>query len=880
MRLRLFFSRLLSALRQRKLDENLDAELHEHLRLLTEANVRRGMNSKEAAQAARREFGGLEQTKEAYRNAGGLAWFENFLRDARHGVRLLRRSPGFTFVTVLTLALGVGASSAMFSVVRGILLKPLPFPEPGSLVVIYLHGRGLDRGILGTADFLALEQRQNSFEHVAAFSPSSMGITLTGLGAPQVIPGMYVTSDFFSVLGVQPSIGRGFAPAEGKPGGAFSVVVSRRFWEQFLHADPAVLGRNLTLDGKNYSVVGVMPPGFQFGPSRDLWPALELKPPEGRPPFWLVTIGRVKRGLSQQAAEADSGRIARQVHEQFPQSDDNDAVLVPMKHVFTSDARDPLLILFAAVGFVLLICLVNVANLQLSRSTTRFKEMAIRTALGAGRGRLMVQLLTESVILATVGSALGVALAYYCVRTLPALIPDVLPRIAEIAVDGRVLLFSGVIAVISGILFGVVPAFVSSSSAGDTLREASRATISGRTTRRLHNGLVVAEFSLAVIVLAGAGLLIRSLLQLQAVNPGFQPAHILTGFVSLPDERYAKASQVTAFYEDLLERIRTSPGVENAAIALSLPPNLLELTNPFHIEGHPEVPGQAAPAVAEIPISANYFQTLGVPLLRGRYFSATDQSPGTHILIINESMAQRYFAGEDPIGKRVQTGEANPKADWYTIVGIVGNVKYEGLGQKDDATMYVPYFDSGWCPWFVHSLYVVVRSSASAENAVSAVQSALWSLDNQLPLIRVRTMDQLLYESVASSRLRAVVFGVFAAFALLLAMVGIYGVMAYSVSQRTNEIGIRVALGAERAEILTLILKHAFVLTTTGLLLGVGGAIILTRYLSTLLYGVKPTDPLTFAAVSLLLATVALLASYLPARRAVRVDPLVALRYE
>jgi predicted permease len=878
--LRILAHRLRSLFAWRRTERELDAELRAHLELLQQENIRKGLSREEAAQAARREFGGLEQTKEIYRDQRGLPFVSNFLRDARHSMRILRRSPGFTVVAVLTVALGVGTSSAMFSVVRGVLLKPLPYPEPGRLVMIYLHGRGLDRGIMGNADFLALHERQQAFEHVAAFSPSMMGITLTGLGAPQMIPGMSVTPDFFSVLGVQPVLGRGFLPDEGRPGGPLSVVVSHHFWEEFLHRDPDIASRRLMLEGKSYAVVGVMSPSFQFGPPRDLWLVLQLQPPQARPPFWLVPIGRLKQGVSQAAAVTDATRIARQVQQQFPRSEDTDAIIVPMKEAWVGDTREPLLILFAAVGFVLLICVANVANLQLSRSSARMKEMAIRTALGAGRGRLMIQLLTESVILAIVGSVLGLGIAYYGLRVLSAFGPDVLPRMQEIAIDTRVFLFAGAVAVATGILFGLAPASVTSLSLGGTLKEGSRGVSSGRATRRLHNALVVVEFSLALMVLTGAGLLLRSLSELEAVNPGFNPSHIFTALISLPDQRYAKASQVTSFYEQLLEHIKNSPGIENAAIALSLPPNLLELTNPFHVEGHPDVPGQPAPAVAEIPISAGYFQTLGVPLLRGRYFSDADRAPGTHVLIINESMAQRYFPGEDPIGKRVQTGEADPKADWDTIVGVVGNVKYEGLGTKDDATMYVPYFDSGWCPWFVQSLYIVVRTRVAPERALSALQSAVWSLDNQLPLARARTMDQLLYESVSSARLRTVIFSIFAALALFLAMVGIYGVIAYAVSQRTNEIGIRVALGAGRLGILKLILKQVFTLTLAGLGIGVAGAVVLTRYLSSLLYGITPTDPLTFAVVSTTLAAVALVAAYIPARRALGVDPLVALRYE
>ena len=433
----------------------------------------------------------------------------------------------------------------------------------------------------------------------------------------------------------------------------------------------------------------------------------------------------------------------------------------------------------------------------------------------------------------------------------------------------------------TGILFGLVPALRSAGSpVGESLKEGSRTATSGRSSRRLHGALVVAEFALALIVLTGAGLLIRSLSQLESVNPGFNTSHLVTALLTLPRERYAKAPQVISFYDQLFERVKNSPGVEAASMAMSLPPNLLVLTNPFHIEGKPDAPDQPAPAIAEIPVGTDYFATLGIPLFRGRLFSEEDRSPATHVLVINEVMARRYFPNQEPVGIRVQTGEYNPKGDWYTIVGVVGNVKYEGLGEKDQPAMYVPYFDSGWCPSFAREMYVVVRSSSAPEKAVSALQSAAWSLDNELALAHVRTMDQLMYDSVASSRFRAVLFAVFAALALVLAMIGIYGVMAYAVSQRTHEIGIRMALGAHRMNILRRILREGAGLALLGVAIGSVVALALSRTLAGLLFGVHVTDPVTFVTVAALLFGVALAACYIPARRAMGIDPMVALRYE
>jgi predicted permease len=880
-RMRAWLLRFGALFRKELRERELGAELDSHLQMHIEDNLRAGMSPEDARREAYMKLGGVEQTKENYRERRGFPLVETFLQDSRYASRMLSKSPGFTAVAVLTLALGIGANTAIFSVVNGVVLKPLPYRQPDRLMSLFLHGRGLDRGVMGVSDFLALDERQKVFEQVAAFSPSTIGFTLTGLGSPQMIPGTSVTSDFFSVLGIQPVLGRSFLPAEGRPGGHLSVIVSHRFWEQFLHADPAAIGSTINLDGKSYTVIGILPLGFHFGPHNELWPILQFQPARQRPPYWLLTIGRLKPGISETQAAADASLIAKQVHEQFPLSDDTSTIVVPLKDLMVGDSSEALLILLCAVGFVLLIAVVNVANLHLSRSGSRVREFAIRSALGAGRRRLMCQLLTESLILAALGGVVGLAIAYGGVRTILALSPDALPRIEEIAVDGRVLAFTSLIAIITGILFGLIPALRSAGSpVGESLKEGSRLATSGRSARRLHGALVVAEFALALVVLTGAGLLIRTLSQLEAVNPGFNSTHLVTALLTLPKGRYANAPQVTSFYEELLGRVKNTPGIEAASIAMSLPPNLLELTNPFHIEGKPDAPGQPAPAVGEIPVGTDYFATLGIPLFRGRLFSDQDRSPATHVLVINENMARRYFPDRDPVGTRVQTGEYDPKGDWYTIVGVVGNVKYEGLGEKDQPTMYVPYFDSGWCPWFTREMYVVVRSASDPEKVVSALQSAALSLDNQLALAHVRTMNQLLHESVAGSRFRAVLFGVFATIALVLAMIGIYGVMAYSVSQRTREIAIRVALGAHRMNILRTILCEGAVLALLGVATGFVVALALSRALAGLLFGVHAADPVTFVAVSALLLVVALAACYVPARRAMRVDPIVALRYE
>jgi putative ABC transport system permease protein len=471
--------------------------------------------------------------------------------------------------------------------------------------------------------------------------------------------------------------------------------------------------------------------------------------------------------------------------------------------------------------------------------------------------------------------------AYGGVRAILAFNPGILPRMDEVTVDVPVLAFTAAIALLSGILFGLAPSLHSLvASVNEWLKQGSRSATSSRASRRPHNFLVIAEFSLALVVLVGAGLLIRTLYKMQAVSPGFNSDRILTALVNLPDPRYAKAADVIAFYDQLLERINGSPGVESSAVALSLPPNLLALTNPFHIEGRPEAPGQPAPAIPEIPISDGYFRALGVPLLRGRYFTPADRAAGAHFLIINENMARHYFPGEDPVGKRLQTGEYDPKAPWETIVGVVGNVKYEGLDTQDTPAMYVPFHDSGWCPWFVRSMFIVVRGSSSTDPAAAAIRSAVNALDKQLPVIRVRTMDELLYSSVAGSRFRAVLFGLFAALALILAATGIYGVVAYSVSQRTQEIGVRMALGAPRANVFGLIVKLALRLALVGVGIGLCASLALSQLMSSLLFGVSPHDLSALGGAAALLTLVALAAGYIPAYRAMRINPTIALRGE
>ncbi|HXT73202.1 MAG TPA: ABC transporter permease [Candidatus Angelobacter sp.] len=874
--------RLRSLFRRHQADQELDQELRYHIEEKTAQNIAKGMSPQEARRAALLEMGGIEKRKEECRDTRKVNWLRDLLQDLRYGLRMLRKSPGFTAVAVLTLALGIGANTAIFSVVNAVLLKPLPYPGANRVVMVFLHDSSLQvRGNLGGADFLALEEQQQSFESVAAYS-SSDGFTLTGDGEPEEIPGGKVTAHFFAVLGVKPMLGRTFSLGEDRVGQPLTVVVSYKFWREHLRSAPQAIGRSITINQENFVVIGVMPATFHFGDQStdQLWPIMQMQTPHQRPPYFLAVFGRLKPGVSLAMASTDATRIAQSVTRQYPLSAVANATVVPMKEIVVGNSRVSLLTLLGAVGLVLLIAVVNVANLQMSRATARQKEIAIRSALGAGRLRLVRQLLTESFLLGAIGGALGLALAYEGVRAITILGAEIIPRIDEVAVDSHVLAFTVAAALLSSILFGLAPASrVRASRLDESLKESGRGGGEGSRSRVLHNALVVVEFSLATVLLIGAGLLIGSLARLEAVSPGFQPEHILTMQVALPPVHYMQANLTTAFYRQLLEKIQAMPGVQSAAVGMSLPPNLLEIENPFHVEGQSYLPGKSTTLAEEIPISEGYFRTLGVPLIAGRFFTNEDSAPGHHSLVINQTMADRYFGG-DAVGKRVQTGDADPKSTWETIVGVVGNVKYEGLNEKDQPTMYVPYYSDGWAPWFVRSMFVIVRTPADPRNITASVRSAISSLDSTVPLARIRTMDELLSESVTSPRFATILLGGFAALALVLGAIGIYGVMSYAVAQRTHEIGVRLALGAQRSNVLRMVLGSGAKLAFVGIAIGIGASLAFTRFLSTLLFGVSPTDPLIFSGVAIVLTLVALLACYIPARRAMRVDPMVALRYE
>jgi putative ABC transport system permease protein len=880
---RSFTAGLKELLRRDKTESELNEELNAYLQNAADAKVQAGATPEEALRSARLEMGGMESVKHQVRTAGWESALEVFAQDVRYGVRILLKSPLFTAVALTTIAIGIGANTAMFSLVDAILLRPLPYPDPQRLIVVGTHQRD-ESGMsaMGTADFLAWRDHQHSFEQVAVLDGAGSSFALSGMGAPEQIPGVGVSANFFSIFGVAPLKGRGFNPGEDLPGAPGVVVISEQFWRDHLGSDPEVLNRTLTLNGKQHTIVGVMPAGFRF-PSRrpvDVWAIHTLNPPTSRPPYGLIALGRLKPGISIRQAEAELDQIAAQVTAQFPSSQELVGVMMPMKEWMVRDFSTALLVLLGAIGLLLLIAVVNVANLLLARATARQREVAVRMALGASRKRVVRQLLTESAVLSLLGGVLGLLLAWLAVRAFLAFGPGQMPRLNEVGINSGVLLFTFVICVGSGILFGLAPAIeISRPSLADPLKDTTRSS-SPASAHRTHRALLVFEVALSLLLMIGSGLLIRSFVRLSDVNPGVQADHVITAAISLPN-KYAEP-QIQQFWQQFLEKAGALPGVKAAGITMSLPPNLLEITNPFTVEGQGYDRHRQSQLAEEMSVSPDYFRALGIPLMKGRFFSPSDRVAGEKdpmIVIINETMARQYFKGKDPIGRRIQTGDPDPKSPWETIVGVVGDVKYSGLDSAPGPTIYVPYNENAWAGW-AREMYLVVRSTGNAPDLVPAIRTQLASMDSTLPLAQVHTMEELLDESLVQQRFRTWLISGFAALSLLLSAIGLYALISYSVSQRTREIGVRVALGAQRSNVLGMVLKEGLQLLMFGLLLGLVGAFSATRIMRSLLYSTSATDALSFIATSLTLVAVALLACYIPARRATKVDPMVALRYE
>ena len=805
-----------------------------------------------------------------------------FLQDLRHGARLLLRSPGFTLVAVAALAIGIGATTAIFSVIHTLLIEPLPYKDADRLAIVWEHNLPRDRknNVVSPGNFIHWREMQRSFLDMAGISGSvglSFKVTITGAGEPEEVPMQLVTASFFPVLGVNPVQGRPFTAEEDKPNSRVAVI-SDRLWKRKFSGDTGLLNRTVTIGGHAYTVVGIMPPGFSYlDKTVDVWLPMgfnaQARTPRGR---WMNVAARLKPGVTFEQAQQDMTRVHAALTQMFPDFNTGwTARVVPLREELTGKVRPALLILAAAVGFVLLIACANVANLLLSRATSRQRELAVRAALGAGRGRIVRQLLAESLVLAAAGGVGGLLLAWWALNLLRAVVAEKLPiqRLEAVGVDGWMLAFTLGASILSGVLFGIVPALTASGPAlNDALRDGGR---SGSTARgnRVRAAFVVTEIALALMLLVGAGLLIRSFMHVLNTNPGFESERTITMDVAVPGSRYPEATNRIEFFTRLLDRASALPGVHAAGAISFLPLAGMGAATAYEVVGQPPPP-KGEDHVCDVRVATNgYFEALRIPLLRGRWFNENDANDVKNRVIINEAMARRHWPGEDPIGKRIKVYWNDTRED--EIIGVVGDVRQTTLEEAPRATNYWPYARFPY-----NGMTLTIRTAGDPTSIVRSVVAIVRDQDPQLAVADIRTMEQVVSDSIAERRLTMTMLTVFAAAALILAAVGIYGLIAYSVTQRTQEIGIRMALGAQRAHVMRMVVGHALLLSAIGIALGAVGAAVLTRLMDRLLFDVRQSDPLTFVAVAGLLAIVAAAASYIPGRRAARVDPIVALRAE
>jgi len=884
--LRRFLTRLANFAMRRHDDQRLKEEIEEHLALQTAENLRVGLSPAEARRQAMLKFGTVEAIKEDYRAERGMLFLETLLQDIRYGLRMLRKSPGFTAVAVLTLALGIGANTAIFSVVDAVLLRPLPYKDPARLVWTTLQDpkSNLHRSAVPHPTYFAWRNQNDVFSGIAAMH--FMGeFTLTGAGIPERIPGMSVSASFFSVLGVELARGRSFSSEEDRPGGPRAAILSYGLWQSHYAGDPRILGRPIMLDDKDYSIVGVLPASFKL-PTSGAQPQVFVPlaaPADASSAIWFLgVIARLKPRVTLAQAEADLSLIDGRTLPLLPKfigryTQDVHLRVVSLHEYLTGNVRAPLWTLMAAVAFILLIACANIANLQLSRGSVRTREFALRSALGATRSRLARQLLMESMLLSAMGGLVGLLGGFWGVVLLRSFVPRGLLNIQDVHIDAVALAFTIVVSALAGAISGFAPMLtLFSPNLNDTI-QTGRAQVTGsRNNAFVRNLLAIAEVAAAVVLLVAAGLLLKSFLRLTNVGAGFDPHNLLTARISLPIDKYSTEPEQAAFSAQLLDRIRVLPGVRAASLSTSLP-------NTLSSETRVGIEGRQAPALndptASVPVdsvSDGYFRTLGIPILSGRGFDNRDGPNTANVAVVNQEFLRRFFPhGENPIGKRILIAAGTPYQTAVSIVGVSAAIRRVGPGDKRLPQVFLPFAQSPST-----DITVLLRTTSVPGGVVSALRSQVLAIDKELPLSDVATMDDLLSGETAGQRFEMVAVGLFAALALMLAAVGIYGVISYMVSQRTHEIGIRMALGAQRADVLRMVIRDGIFMAGTGIVVGIGGALALTRLLRSLLFEIRPTDPLTFIGVSLLLGLVALAACYIPARRAMRVEPMEALRYE
>lgn len=815
----------------------------------------------------------------------------NLWQDLKYGARMLVKKPGFAFVAIITLALGIGASTAIFSVVNALLLRQLPYKNADRLVMLWDKNERLQLGIehlpVSAYHFLSWRDMSQSFDEVSALSAESL--TMTGAGDPERISCARVSGNFFRLMGVDPIAGRVINDDDDRPGAAKVVVVSYGLWQTRFGSDEELVGKSLTLDGNSYTVIGIALKGFQFprhkempahvsdSPQTDLWVPIAFTDEqiERRGDHNLSVIARMKPGITTDQAQAEMNTVAARLVEQEPGNEGYTVAVLSLNDQVVGPVRPALIVLLAAVGFLLLIACANVANLLLARSATRQREIAVRIALGATRWRIIRQLLAEATMLSIMGGIAGVLLNLWGIELLLNLASEALPRIGEIATDTRVLLFTVIISMATGILCGIVPAIQSSGAALSEIIKDGAKGVTGFGSRKTLNALVTAEVALSLVLLIGAGLTMKSFVRLLEINPGFDPDQVITTSIFLSGEKYSGDQPQAAFFKEAVERISALPNVKSVAATSGLPLSGAENAGSFVIEGKPAPRPTETPLVDRRVITPDYFLTMGIPLLKGRSFTEADDANAQKVLIVSESWIRRYMPDEEALGQRVKLGRADSDRPWLTIVGIVGDVKHTSIDSEMRPHIYWPQAQRPSA-----GMTIVIKSSSDPATVISAVRNEIWSIDRNQPVGDVKVMEQYVSDSLSRRRLNMTLLGIFAALALLLATVGIYGVMSYTVTQRTREIGIRIALGANSSDVIRLVTGQGMIPAVMGIVLGIAASMGLTRSISSLLYGVSANDPLIFTGVAILLTLIALLASYIPARRATRVDPMIALRQE